>query len=199
MDQCTQLIGEFAVSCGDFSVRAEVCETAFDVEQPSMARVDLLASGPNDDGSVSLRANGNVSARVDAASIDVTSDGVVVDGGAGGKVGMRVGTAPMIQSITASGNGGNIVLENGQLPVSPTIQISPDSIELSVGPNKITIGPTGIEISGIQVNVKGNATATLAAPAVTVQGDVQVAVKGAMASLEGSGMTTVKGGVVMIN
>lgn len=201
MDDCNHLIGEYAISCGDFSVRAETSAPNMDVDQPSMARVDLAACGPANNGAVCLNANGNVSARVDGCSVNIVSQGIVVDGGNTGNVGMRTGAAPMTQSIVAGGNGKSIVLQNGQVPsVSPIIEIGIDSIELAVGPNKIKIGPTGIEITGLQVDVAGIATANLKAPLVNVEADAQVAVKGnAMASLEASGMTTVKGGMVMIN
>ncbi len=58
------------------------------------------------------------------------------------------------------------------------------SILLKVGGNSIKIDQTGIKIKGMMV---------------TVQGDVKADVKSPMTTVEGSGMLTVKGGIVMIN
>lgn len=199
MDNSVYMMGEHAVSCADFSVRAEVGEASDSTHLPLTARVNLTAQGPSDDGCVNLRANGRVAARVGQSSIDVLSEGVVVDAGDLGNIGLRSGTAPAMQFVDLEGNGGNIVLGNGQLPVSPKIEITPDSIELSVGPNKITIGPTGVSISGVEVSVDGEATASVSAPAVTINGQLEAALKGAMATVEGSGTAAVKGAMVMIN
>lgn len=58
------------------------------------------------------------------------------------------------------------------------------SIELKVGGNSIKIDQSGIKIKGMMV---------------TVQGDIKADLKSPMTTVEGSGMLTVKGGIVMIN
>lgn len=58
------------------------------------------------------------------------------------------------------------------------------SILLKVGGNSIKIDQSGIKIKGMMV---------------TVQGDIKADVKSPMTTVEGSGMLTVKGGIVMIN
>ncbi|WP_179954026.1 type VI secretion system tip protein VgrG [Denitrobaculum tricleocarpae] len=58
------------------------------------------------------------------------------------------------------------------------------SIELKVGGNSIKIDQSGIKIKGMMV---------------TVQGDMKADLKSPMTTVEGSGMLTVKGGIVMIN
>lgn len=60
---------------------------------------------------------------------------------------------------------------------------STQSIELKVGSSKISISPSGITISGTTLKFEGTGTAEL---------------KGAMVTVQGSGMTQIKGGVTMI-
>ncbi len=199
MDQAMQVTGEHSIACAGFNVRAEVVNEASTIDLPLMSRIDLSANGPSDNGSVNLSADGRVSSRVGGACVDVVSGGVVADAGDEGNVGLRAGTAPMMQFVDLEGNGGSIVLGNGQVPLSPKIEITPDGIALSVGPNKITIGPTGIKISGLTVAIEGELEASMSAATATVNGQLEAAVKGAMASLEGSGTATVKGAIVMIN
>ncbi len=65
------------------------------------------------------------------------------------------------------------------------ITLEADSkIEIKVGGSKITMDPGKIEIKS---------------PMITIKGDAQVEVSGAMTKVEGSGMLTLKGGMVMIN
>ncbi len=199
MDQAQQMTGEHSITCAGLNVRAEVVKESTSPDLPLMSRIDLSAAGPSDDGVISLDADGRVTTRVGQSGIDVEDNGVVVDAGMEGKVGLRAGMAPMMQSVTLGGTGENIVLQNGQLPVSPKIEITAETIELSVGPNKITIGPSGITISGLEVSVEGELSASMSGATVTVNGQIEAALKGAMTSVEGEGMTTIKGGVVMIN
>ena len=191
--------GEHSISCAEFSVRADVGKVSTDPDFPITGRIDLAAVGPVSDGSVNLSSNGRIAAKVDECSLDIVAKGVVLDGGDLGKVGLRAGTAPMMQQVDLDGNGGSIVVQNGQLPVCPKIEVSADSIIISVGLNKITINAMGIEISGLQVTTKGTVEASLEAPIVAVKGSVQASLQGAMVGVEGSAMTTVKGAMVMIN
>ena len=199
MDQADKFTGERSLSCASFIVNANVVETD-GVDLPLASRIDLTASGPSDNGSVRLTADGLVSSRVGQSGIDIAAAGVVVDGGDGGKIGVRAGSPPMMQTIDLEGDGGNIVLKNGQLPVSPTIQITPDGIELAVGPNKITIGPTGIVIQGLEVSITGEMSASMSGLIVSVEGQTEASLKGlAGTTVESSAMTTIKGAMVMIN
>jgi hypothetical protein len=154
--------------------------------------VTLRALGEGDSGNVELNANGRVAASVDDSCIDIESGAIVVDGGLKGVVALRTGPPVAMQVIEMQGAGGDVRLANGQLPVSPAIKISPESIELSVGPNKITIDATGVQVSGLKATIEGVAEAEMSAPMVSVKGMAE-------ASMESSGMTTVKGSLVMIN
>jgi type VI secretion system secreted protein VgrG len=66
------------------------------------------------------------------------------------------------------------------------------SIEMKVGPNKIKIDQTGITIEGLQVKVEGTSMLQAKSPMTTVEG------KG-MLQLKASGMSSLKGGLVLIN
>jgi hypothetical protein len=200
MDSAQHLTGQKSFSCSDFSVRAVVAATSLDTDVAATGRVDLVASGPDDNGAVSLSANGQISAGVGESSLAIRADGIVVDGGNLGNIGIRAGTAPMMQYVGVEGNGGSILLQNGQLPVAPKIEVKADSIILSVGPNKITIGPTGISIEGLQVAVKGEVSAKMTALDVAMEGEISATMKAnATATVQAAGQAVLKGAIVMIN
>ena len=192
MDHAGNTTGEQQFACAGFSVCASVDEPAASALEPATGSIQLSATGPLKDGNVSLKADGRVTSSVGQSHIDVVSGGIVVDAGDMGNIGTRAGTAPMMQHVELQGNGGNILLENGQLPISPKIEITPDSIVLSVGTNKITIGPAGIEIIGLEVSVKGELATNVEGLDVTVKGDLAT-------TLQGGAETTIKGAIVMIN
>jgi hypothetical protein len=192
MDSVLNVLGEHAISCADFSVRAEVSEKSMALDAPAIARIDLTAVGADDDGEVLLNANGRIALKVAQRSIDFVKKGIVLDAGDEGNIGLRAGTAPAIQHVELMGNGGSIILENGQLPMAPKIEITVDSIILSVGASKITIGPAGIQISSVSVSVEGKVEATLTGMMAAVKGQ-------ATAELSAAGEASVKGAIVMIN
>lgn len=80
-------------------------------------------------------------------------------------------------NLNVSGGGSriktdkNIILESMQ------------SIEIKVGSSKLSITPIGISLSATTISIKGSGTAEL---------------KSAMTTINGSGMTQIKGGVIMI-
>lgn len=57
------------------------------------------------------------------------------------------------------------------------------SIELKVGQNSITVDQTGVTIKGMMISI---------------QGQIQTEVKGAMTQINGDGMLTLKGGIMML-
>jgi type VI secretion system secreted protein VgrG len=84
--------------------------------------------------------------------------------------GLKVTASADDISVTAS--SGNIKLQAMQ------------SIELVVGGNKITINQQGVTISGLKINIEGEA---------------MVQIKGPMTQVNGDGMLMLKGGVMMLN
>ena len=73
------------------------------------------------------------------------------------------------------------------------------SIELKVGSNSITIDSNGIKIDGMNVTAKAKLEVKIDGLNVTAKAKVNAKIEGAMSELSGQAMTTVKGGVVMIN
>jgi type VI secretion system secreted protein VgrG len=73
------------------------------------------------------------------------------------------------------------------------------SITLKVGANSIKIDNAGITIKGIQVNVKGTATAEMSAPMTTVKGTAILQAKAPMNQTSGDAMLQLRGGITMIN
>ena len=89
-----------------------------------------------------------------------------------------------MQSIKMCGITQSIDISAGGLPISPTISLSPMGINLSFGPaNSIDIGPAGVSINGILVDIKGVA---------------QTSVGGALVNVEADAIAAVKGGIVMV-
>ncbi|PZV13989.1 MAG: type IV secretion protein Rhs [Pseudanabaena sp.] len=87
-----------------------------------------------------------------------------------GDITIKTGTSGRTKDLTI--NAANITLTGAA------------NITLKVGSNKVEITTTGIVISGTDVQIKGTAAAELKAPLVTV---------------DGSGVNTIKGGLVKIN
>lgn len=199
MDHTIDVIGEHGVHCSKFFVRATVDSAPEGVDDPRLGWVELSSKGPEDDGCVVLTSNGRVACEVAQTSIDLMSDGIVMDAGPEGNIGLRAGTPPLIQSVDLEGDGGSIKLCNGQLPIAPTIEITEESIELSVGPNKLTIDATGIRLQGLTVAIEGEATAEMSALEVSVEGTVAASLSGLTAELQGEAEASVKGAMVMIN
>lgn len=91
-------------------------------------------------------------------------------------------------NVTTSLSNGNYTLTvrggSGKIKTDKTCLIeSTQSIELKVGSNKIAISPSGITISGTMIKIEGSGTAEL---------------KSAMTTVQGSGMTQIKGGIINI-
>jgi len=63
----------------------------------------------------------------------------------------------------------------------------------------LKVGGSSIAIEAGGITIQTPATMEVKGAQVTVKADAQLGLEGAMAELKGSGMTTVKGGVVMIN
>lgn len=74
------------------------------------------------------------------------------------------------------------------------------SIELKVGSNSILIDTQGITLKATKISIQGSMQVDVKSDmAVSVDGGLKLDAKGTMATLEGQGMTTIKGGMVMIN
>ncbi len=87
-----------------------------------------------------------------------------------------------------------------------SIVIGPASIKFKVGElgleNSITIDATGITLSSLgNLDMSGKLSAKLSSVgSTTVEGNLSAALKSTVnATVEGSAMTTVKGGVLMLN
>lgn len=200
MNNASHIAGSHEISCADFSVFANVENAPAGIDFAMMGKIDLRAAGPLSDGSIRLTADGWVNANVGECSLDLVSAGILADAGNLGNITLRAGTVPAVQRVELEGNGGSIVLQNGLLPVSPKLEIKADSIELSVGPNKIVIDSAGVTISGLKVSVEGTTDAFISACNVNISAEVSATVKGAAsAELSASGQTIVKGAMVLIN
>ncbi len=165
-------------------------------------------------GSIELNANGQVVASAGSASFQLTTNlagesTAMLDGGPLGVVtlanALPIGNAQTVQldsllnsiqicngnvkgakqTIVLDGLTQSIELSAGGLPVSPTIQMSPTGIKLSMGPaNYIEIGAKGITISGLIVDVTAAGQATLEGAMVNVQAKAVTAIKGALVQIQ---------------
>lgn len=121
-------------------------------------------------------------------------------------------------TVTLDGNDGLIINTNGKLSISAKqdIEISGANIKINSTQGKTDIkatsdltlsginisqnGSAGVKIEAAQFEAKGNSTAKVQGAMVEVKADANLKVGGGvMAELSGGGMTTVKGGMVMIN
>ena len=79
-----------------------------------------------------------------------------------------------------------------------TITLEPTQIVLSIGPSKITMGPGGVKIDGVQIEVNGTATTKVTGAMTSVEGKAMTDIKGLMTQVNGSAMLTAKGAISMI-
>lgn len=112
-------------------------------------------------------------------------------------------TVKLLADASYTTNGKNTVKVDGEdkqtygdkstISVGDTLKISGSTdilieanttITLKVGSSKIEISQAGVKITGLMVNVEGQVTAEMKSPMTTVKSDA---------------MTTIKGGIVMIN
>ena len=78
------------------------------------------------------------------------------------------------------------------------LSMSASALELSCGPGKIKISPSGVEISGINVKAEGKVQAELkGGVGATVEGSVKTDIKGTMVTIQGNAMTQVKAGAMV--
>lgn len=91
-------------------------------------------------------------------------------------------------SLTVSQGNRDVKIKMGnesyKLDLGKSTKEAMQSIELKVGSNSIKIDQSGITLSGLQINITGNAKCDISAP---------------MATVAGSGMLTLQGGLVKIN
>ena len=107
-----------------------------------------------------------------------------MDAGPSGKAVISSGSPVVPQTVTLDGESASIKIVNGALPVCPTIELTAESIRLSVGPTSfIEITAEGVTIEGLTLNLNGTVEANLS---------------GAMANVKGEAMTGVTGGLITI-
>jgi type VI secretion system secreted protein VgrG len=84
-------------------------------------------------------------------------------------------------NITVQTNLGNITVKTsaGAIDIEAL-----QSITLKVGPSSITLDPSGVSIKGIQVQVEGEAMASVKAP---------------LTQIDAEGMLKASGGIMMLN
>ena len=106
------------------------------------------------------------------------------------------------------GNSSHKVTKKFYLSVTDDLVIeSAASITIKVGSNSIAIGPDGVAIKGGLVKIEADTTMDVKGTTTAVEGSGTMDVKGAsttvkgsaMGTFDGGGMTTIKGGIVMIN
>lgn len=91
------------------------------------------------------------------------------------------------RKLMMSDKNRKVDIEGGEITLTGATKIT-----LKVGSNKIVLSTAGIEISGTQVNVKANATATVEGSMVDVKGKATV-------NVQSSGMTKVVGSLLKLN
>jgi len=126
-----------------------------------------------------LTVDGNQASTIAGNRTD--SVGIDEDSSVGGKQTLTIGGD---QTISVGGNqasdiGGNMTLNSG----AKIVIEAGTSIELIVGGSTIRIDAAGVEIKGAAIKIEGTATASMKAPATTVEGDATVTIKGGMCKI----------------
>ncbi|MCI0704283.1 MAG: type VI secretion system tip protein VgrG [Planctomycetia bacterium] len=138
----------------------------------------ITVSKGNDTLAVS---KGNRVVNVDTGNDELTvAQGNIASKATAGEMVFEAGT-----SITLKVGSNKIVID------SSGVVIDASKITLKVGGNNVEVAQAGVTVKGTQVKNQGTT--------VEIAADAQAKVGGAIVQVEGSGMTTVKGGLVQIN
>lgn len=146
------------------------------------ASLRISSEGSSDNGTVQIDANGGAQMLSGNAAVAVNSknDGsAMMDGGELGVASVFAGTPVLPQMITLDGGKQSIVIRNGPLPICPTIELTPTSMKLSVGPlSSIELTPEGVSIKGLMVQVDATLEAIIGGVLVNMQAKGAAGVKG---------------------
>ena len=151
---------------------------------PGQSVINILAAGLGIDGLVDIR----------------------------GSQGVRVtaGPPPLLPASSASTNGveilageiGTVTLQRGLLPIDQKMEMTPEGITIDAGVGKVTIKSlTQIELSvaeGMTKLTLGPEGVTIQALQINLSATVQAQIQGVIAQLTGTAMTQISGGITMI-
>jgi hypothetical protein len=151
---------------------------------PGQSVISILAAGLGIDGLVDIRGTQGV--RVTAGpppllpASSASTNGVEILAGETGTVTVQRGLLPIDQKIEMTPGGITIDAGVGKVTVKSLTQI-----ELSVaeGLTKLTLGPEGVTIQALQINLSAQ---------------VQAQIQGIITQLTGTAMTQIGGGITMI-
>lgn len=170
---------DFKISAADVGISSK--------SESGDAKLSIVAHGSKNDGNISISSNGGsqIVAGNAVLAVGSKSEGsAALDAGPTGTAVVSAGNPAVPQTITLDGGEAKIQILNGAIPICPVIELTPESIKLSVGPtSSIEITPEGVTIEGLMLNLKGTAEAN---------------VSGAMVNVKGSGMTAIAGGLITI-
>ncbi|MBE9079829.1 VgrG-related protein [Romeria aff. gracilis LEGE 07310] len=116
-----------------------------------------------------------------------TKDGHQISMEDGGKKVDIISTGSLNAKSGKTGSSDKVNINGGEITLTGATKIT-----LKVGGSKIVLSPTGIDISGTQVNIKASATAKLEGTIVDVKGSATV-------NVQSSGMTKVAGSLLKLN
>lgn len=171
---------------------------------PSLIHLDAQGADDEDNGVVAINSTGQATIVCGPASVQVRRDGdtgqIDIDTGDDGQITLATGGATGSKAVL---DPETITLSVGAEGAGATITMTSDGIKLSVGPE----GGACLELttSGATMSCGANSVAvdqagqTTSAMNVSQEAQMNFEAKGLMATVESSAMTTVKGGITMIN
>jgi hypothetical protein len=129
-----------------------------------------------------------------------------------GSQGVRVtaGPPPLLPASSATTNGveiltsetGTLTLQRGLLPIDQKMEMTPGGITIDAGVGKVTIKSlTQIELSvceGLTKLTLGPEGVTIQALQINLSAQLQAQIQGLMTQLTGTAMTQISGGITMI-
>ncbi len=181
-DHNQSLDGELSIAANQIKM---VARPPFPPAIPEQSVISILAAGFGIDGLVDIRGSQGV--RVTAGpppllpASSATTNGVEIVAGEIGTVTIQRGLLPVEdQKIEMTPEGSTIDAGVGTVTIKSLTQI-----ELSVceGLAKLTLGPEGVTIQALQINLSAQ---------------VQAQIQGIITQLTGTAMTQISGGITMI-
>lgn len=175
-----------------------------DDTDPSLIHLDAEGADGEDNGVIALNSTGQATVVCGPASVQVRRDGDT------GQIDIDTGDEGQITLATGGTTGSKAVLDPETITLSvgaegagALITMTSDGIKLSVGPEGgpcLELTTSGVTMScganSVAVDQAGQSTSAMN---VSQEAQMNFEAKGLMATVEGSAMTTVKGGITMIN
>ncbi len=173
--------GSYAITANQVLI---VSRPALPPAVPGPSVITVVATGLGTDGLVNVRGSQGV--RVTAGlpvllpTEDTSTSGVEILIDELGKFTLKRGLLPVDQTMEIASDGVKIDAGKGKVTITSLTEIT---LSVAEGLTKLTLGPEGVTIEALQINLSAQ---------------VQAQIQGLMCTLAGSAVTQISGGITMI-